>query len=260
MEETLSTLSDKQDEFRSTANLKATTTWDAFNQEVYQQRATNPKIAHHPKPLVTGGRIDVFSTVQPNEGEYMSGAKLAMLTVPSRSLYHLRHPTWYAGRAVCEKFPKPRLDLMGPKHPVKEQIQKHVAKLEKAVNKHGPVVGAKGAKGRLEWKEKEELKARAGRGEMPPWIRCCCANRQLNPSQLSSGNYLLERQREKAVRPARCDPRKGHIKTLGKPGYFEDDLRLINTDVRGAQKLGWPEGDTKDYMSLAEKKPPAARY
>lgn len=253
MEETLATLSDKQDDFRTTTMQQSQTLWDSHKQELYEQRATNPRIAKHSKPLLAGGTKDFFSRAQPNEGEYMSGAKLAMLTVPNRSLAHLRHPTWYAGRAVCEQFPKPSLDLMGPKHPVKDQIKKHVASTDAAVKEHGPLVGPKGAKERLEWKQREELEARAGRDPMPPWIRCCCANRALNPTQLSKGNYILEKQKELATRPARCDPKMPQVKTLGKPGFFENDLRLINTDVKGTKKVGWPEGDTKDYLSLTKK-------
>lgn len=257
MDETLRTLSDTKDDFRTTTQKKTTDLWDTHNQEVYVQRATNPKVAKHDKPMVAAGACSrMFGKVEPNEGEYMSGAKLAQLTVPNRSLAHLRHPTWYAGRAVCEMFKKPSLDLMGPDHPVKQQIITHVAKMEEEVKKHGPLVGPKGAKERLEWKEKEELKARNGRAAMPSWIRCCCANREFNPLQLSKGNYILEKHRDLATRPDKCDPHKPQIKVLGKSGFFENDLRLINTDVKGDPRKGqgWPQGDTIDYMSLADTK------
>eukprot|EP00658_Telonema_sp_P-2_P085640 TRINITY_DN9800_c0_g1_i4.p1 TRINITY_DN9800_c0_g1~~TRINITY_DN9800_c0_g1_i4.p1 ORF type:complete len:271 (-),score=64.30 TRINITY_DN9800_c0_g1_i4:297-1109(-) len=222
-----------------------------------RQRAAQPKIAKHPKPLVAGSTsLELFAKVEPNQGEYMSGAKLAMLTVPDRSLAHLRHPTWYAGRAVCEMFKKPSLDLMGPDHPVKEHILNLVAKNAKEVALKGPTVGPKGAKERLEWKEREDAKARNGRGPMPAWIQCCVANKEFNPLQLSKGNYIVEKKLELARVPDRCDPKKPQIKTLGKPGYFENDLRLINTDVRGDPRAGqgWPMGDTIDYMSLAATK------
>ena len=51
-----------------------------------------------------------------NAGEYMAGPKKdAVCTcVPVRPLAHLRHPTWCAGRAVCDTLKKPSLELMGP--------------------------------------------------------------------------------------------------------------------------------------------------
>lgn len=115
-----------------------------------------------------------------------------------------------------EMFKKPSLDLMGPDHPVKEQIQKHVARMAEQVQKHGPIVGPKGAKERLEWAEREDSEARAGRKPMPPWIRACCANSEFNALQLSKGNYLIERDLDLARRPERCDPKMPQIKVLGR--------------------------------------------
>lgn len=249
MEATLETLSEKRSDFNTTCKTKTKEQWDTYNQDVYQQAAANPKLAVHTRPMVGDGGGRCLNALICNAGEYMAGAKKDALTVPDRSLPHLRHPTWYAGRAVCEMFKKPSLDLMGPHHPVKEQIKAHVAKMDKAVLEHGPLVGPKGAKERLEWLNASEQEARNGRAEMPKWMPCCRANQPLNPLSLPSGNYILEKHRDRATRPTKCDPHLPQCKTLGRPGLLEKDLKLVNQVVKVENKPGWPE-DTVDYMAM----------
>jgi len=255
MEASFETLSDKRTEFSTTCQDKTATQWETYNHEVYEQMAANPKLATHKRPLVNDGGGRCLNKLICNAGEYMAGAKKDALTVPDRSLPHLRHPTWYAGRAVCETFKKPSLELMGPHHPVKDQIKAHVSKMDKSVAEHGPLVGPKGAKERLEWREASELEARNGRGPMPKWISCCRYNQPFGKLALPSGNYILEKHRDRATRPAKCNPHMAQCKTLGMPGLLEKDLKLVNQIVKEDVKLGWPQ-DTIDYLAMQTRSKP----
>jgi len=256
MEAALLTISDNRSEFSTTCKATAAATWEIHDQDVYQQAAANPKIATHTRPMVNDGGGRCLNPLICNAGEYMAGAKKDALTVPDRSLPHLRHPTWYAGRAVCDTFKKPSLELMGPRHPVKDHIKTHVQKTEKAVAAYGPLIGPKGAKERLEWHEASELKVRNGRGEMPKWMAASRYNKPFNPVSLHSGNYILEKHREKATRPAKCNPHLPQVKLLYKPGLLEKDLKLVNLVVKEQKNPGWPEGDKVDYMALRNKTRP----
>jgi len=249
MEATFETLSDKRCNFNTTCKDKTAALWDTYNHDMYQQRAANPKPAVHTSPMLNDGGGRCLNALICNAGEYMAGAKKDALTVPDRSLPHLRHPTWYAGRAVCEMLPKPSLELMGPRHPVKDQIKAHVDKQDKAMQEHGPLTGPKGAKERLEWFAISEAEARAGRGVMPKWMPCCRYNQPINPKLYTPGQYLLEKHRDRATRPNKCNPHMPQCKTLGMPGLLEKDMKLVNQAVKVNTKPGWPT-DTTDYMAL----------
>merc|ERR1712166_985326 len=49
------------------------------------------------QPMLNDGGGRCLNALICNAGEYMAGAKKDALTMPDRSLPHLRHPTWYAG-------------------------------------------------------------------------------------------------------------------------------------------------------------------
>jgi len=250
MEASFETLSDKRIEFSTTCRDKTATQWETYNEDVHKQMYANPKMATHTRPMVNDGGGRCLNKLLCNAGEYMAGAKKDALTVPDRSLPHLRHSTWYAGRAVCRPFAKPSLELMGPHHPVKDQIKAHVSKMDKSVAEHGPLVGPKGAKERMEWHEASELEVRDGRGPMPKWMSCCRYNQPFSKAALPSSLYLLEKQRDKATRPAKSNPRMPQCKTLGMPGLLEKDMKLVNTVVKkDTEAIGWPQ-DTIDYMAM----------
>merc|ERR1712166_907106 len=173
MEATFETLSDKRCNFNTTCKDKTAALWDTYNHDMYQQRAANPKPAVQTSPMLNDGGGRCLNALICNAGEYMAGAKKDALTVPDRSLPHLRHPTWYAGRAVCEMLPK----LYTP------------------------------------------------------------------------GQYLLEKHRDRATRPNKCNPHMPQCKTLGMPGLLEKDMKLVNQAVKVNTKPGWPT-DTTDYMAL----------
>lgn len=197
---------------------------DLAAQDAYHERATNPKPARHPRPMRTANaRGEYFNKVEPNQGEYMAGWRRDALTVPDRSIPALRHPKWLAGRGVCELFPEPSLELMGPHHPVKEQIKKSVAHMRHEVLKKGPILGPKNAKERLEEKAVDVKKHGRGQGV---WVPPAAQSRVFNTMVFNKEKYLTEREKDLAQRPARCNPKLPQIYT--NPGSLLDhDLKLL---------------------------------
>jgi len=168
----------------------------------------------------------------------MAGWRKDALTVPDRSIAALRHPTWYAGAAFPKFFKKTSLDMMGPDHPVKNQILKQVAKVKAEVDKLGPIVGAKSAKERLDNREADEKLN--GKG-LPIWRAADAANRLFNPLVMNKAAYLEEREAALAPRPARCDPKIPNVRVLGLGGLFDNNLRLLATGPNAhPKKKKWP--------------------
>lgn len=235
MGETLQALTDsKKQHLRNTAALKKSQ-WAETAMDNYHERASNPKVAKHSKQFLsmvapgsgnpTTDLPGCFNNLNPNEGEYMAGWRQQALTVPDRSIAALKHPKWLAGDAFPRMFPQPSVELMGPHHPVKDQIKKQVAHMRQEVAKKGPIVGPKSAKERLELKAKDEEKHGAG---LPRWKPTCCYNRPLNPLLLKKETYLIEKEKWLAARPARCDPKLPQMYTRAVGDVF-NPLQLLGS-------------------------------
>jgi len=208
--------------------------WSLAAEDAYYERATNPKPAKHAMPLRTAvGGGGLFNKVEPNEGEYMAGWRQQALTVPDRSIPALKHSKWLSGRAVCEIFPEPSLELMGPHHPVKDHIEKHVKEITHEVLTKGPMVGAHSAKLRLELKALDERKY--GKG-LPRWRPADAKTRAFNEQVFNKPKICQERELMLAARPARTDPRIPQMYTK-KTAYFDSDLKLLTASgLAGSKK------------------------
>lgn len=225
MGETLQAISHSKQDHMMTTKTVSKTKWSKAAADTYHERATNPKAAKHDKPFLSAVTSNgMFGKVKPNEGEYMAGWRQQALTVPDRSIAALKHPKWLSGRAVCEMFPTPSLEMMGPNHPVKEHIRNQVDHMRKEVLEKGPIVGPKNAKERLKLKEEdEELN---GKG-LPRWKPCFRYNKPFNPLVLQRSNFLPDKLQAKGMtahcgcdRPDRCNPHLPQMYTRGVGGLF----------------------------------------
>lgn len=221
----------KQDHQQTTKKLLKND-WSSVAEDLYHERASNPKAAQHSKVFksMCAGH-ECFNKRHPNEGEYLTAAKKDLLTMPDRSIAALRHSKWLTGRGAGRMFPKPPLSLMGNSHPVKERVEKQVETMTSEVLSKGPIKGPMNAKERLAAKAKVDKKL--GKG-LPALIPAMQHNKPLNPLIFKTEQYRSEKEKIVAERPERSN----HLRAQPMPFYTRGCGDLFNKHLMPLSESG----------------------